>query len=193
MRLLEAHGIAMAGFDRVVHEITEEQWSHPTPCTEWTVQDLLNHLVSEQLWAPWLLRKYTLAEVGDRFDGWLLGDDPVTAWEQAAAVARSAFTAAGALHGKVHVTGGEIEAESYGWQMTTDLTVHGWDLAMAIGTDDPVDQNVARALLAELEPQVDDWQGAGIFDPPVPVDEDAPAGTRLVALLGRNPRHPLGP
>lgn len=191
MRLLEAHGIAMAGFDGVVHEIHEDQWPHPTPCSEWSVQDVLNHMVSEQLWAPWLLRKYTLAEVGDRFDGWLLGDDPMTAWEQAAAVARAAWIAPGALEGEVYVTSGQIPAETYGWQMTTDLAVHAWDLAAAIGAENPIDDDVARALLAELEPQVGDWQDAGIFAPPVPVAEDAPPATRLVALLGRDPDHPV--
>lgn len=191
MRLLEAHGIAMAGFDRVVNEITEEHLTLPTPCTEWTVQDLLNHIVSEQLWAPWLLRKYTLEEVGDRFDGWLLGDDPVKAWDQAAAVARAAWVAPGALDGDVYVTGGQIPADTYGWQMTTDLTVHGWDLAVAIGADDPIDPDVAKALLGELEPQMDELQGAGVFAPPVPVSENAPAAARLVALLGRDPDHPI--
>ncbi|SHG68049.1 TIGR03086 family metal-binding protein [Streptoalloteichus hindustanus] len=187
MDLLNAYDRALAGFGRRVHRVRADQWNAATPCAEWTVRDLVNHLTSEQLWAPWLLRGATLDEVGDRFDGDQLGDDPPRRWDRAAGVAREGFHRQGALDGTVHTSGGVLPARDYGWQMTTDLTVHGWDLARGIGDDDTLDEELVEAVYAAVRPQVDSWQGIGIFDPPVPVPDSAPTQDRLVALLGRRP------
>ncbi|MPY81751.1 MAG: TIGR03086 family protein [Actinophytocola sp.] len=187
MDLVEAHGDAMDRFDGLVRRIGDDQWDAPTPCTEWSVRDLLNHLVSEQLWAPWLLDGATMDEVGDRFDGNVLGPDPVTAWADSSAAARTAFRKPGALDGDVHVSVGMIDAVEYGWQMTTDLAVHGWDLAKAIGAPQPITDELAHELTSRIEPQLDAMQGFGIFDPPVSVGDDATAADRLVAMLGRDP------
>ncbi|WP_034267990.1 TIGR03086 family metal-binding protein [Haloechinothrix halophila] len=186
MDLLDAHGYSMDRFDRLVRRIGD-RWDAPTPCTEWSVRDLLNHLVSEQLWAPWLLDGATLDDVGDRFDGNVLGIDPVTAWADSSAAARAAFRKPGALDGDVYVSVGMIDAVEYGWQMTTDLAVHGWDLAMAIGEPQPITDELANELIARFEPYVDALQGHGIFEPPVRVGDDAAPADRLVALLGRDP------
>ena len=59
-----------------VERIAAGQWDLPTPCTEWNVRDLLRHLVSGTSWVGPLVEGCTIAEVGDRFDGDLLGDDP---------------------------------------------------------------------------------------------------------------------
>lgn len=188
MDLLDAHGRAMRGFDRVVLQVGPQQWQNRTPCTEWDVRDLLNHLVAEQLWVPHLLAGRTLAEVGDRFDDDVLGSDPVGAWSESATAARSAWTSPGARKREVHVTGGVIGAEEYGWQMTLDLAVHGWDLATAIGAPDPIEPDLARRLLDHVTPEIEQWQSAGIFAPPVEVAADAGPSARLVGLLGRDPR-----
>ncbi|MER5394302.1 TIGR03086 family metal-binding protein [Saccharopolyspora sp. NPDC002686] len=185
MQLLAAHRTAMAEFDARVQRIEAEQWDNPTPCSEWNVRDLLNHLVGEQLWAPWLLDGATLDEVGDRFDGDVLGNDPIKAWTRAADAARRAWDAPGATSGEVHVTGGVIPAEDYGWQMTADLAVHAWDLARGIGADEQLNPELVADLYTVLAPQVSAWQDLGIFAPPRDVPLGADQQTRLLALLGR--------
>jgi uncharacterized protein (TIGR03086 family) len=185
MQLLDAHRRAMTEFDRRVRRVRDDQWDAPTPCREWMVRDLLNHLVAEQLWAPWLLDGATLDEVGDRYDGDVLGTDPVAAWAAASARARRAWAKPGATTGEVNVTGGVIPAEHYGWQMTLDLAVHAWDLARGIGADDRLDSELVEAVHTVFAPQVPAWQDLGIFDPPLPVPDDADPQTRLLALLGR--------
>ena len=185
MDLIDAHGLAMAEFDRRVHQIRDDQWDDPTPCTEWSVRDLLRHLVSEQLWAPPLLAGATLAEVGDRFDGDVLGDDPVVAWERSAEAARAAWTVPGVTQRRVHLSYGHRPVTEYGWQMVTDLAVHGWDLARGIGADDQIDPDLARAVLTEIGPHAAQWRATGIFGELVPVPDDADPQTRLLAVLGR--------
>lgn len=187
MDLLDAFDTAWGEFDRRVHRVGEGQWAEGTPCADWTVRDLVNHLVSEHLWAPWLLRGAALREVGDRFDGDVLGDDAVGAWERAAAESHAAFHRPGALDGQVHTSGGPSPTAEYGWQMTTDLTVHAWDLARGIGADEQLDPELAEVIHTVFEPQVESMQGIGIFDPPQPVSANADVQSRLLALLGRRP------
>jgi uncharacterized protein (TIGR03086 family) len=87
----------------------------------------------------------------------------------------------------VHLSYGDERAEEYGWQMTTDLAVHGWDLATALGADAGIPDELATALLGYVEPQLAQWSGSSVFAEPVEVPDDAPAPTRLIALLGRQP------
>jgi uncharacterized protein (TIGR03086 family) len=186
--LLEAHGHALRAFGGAVHAAGEADWGHRTPCTEWTVRDLVNHLVAEQLWAPSLLAGATLDDVGDRFDGDVLGDEPVSAWDSAAEAAREAFLDDGVLERAVHVSTGLLPAREYGWQMTIDAAMHAWDLATALDLPCPVTEDLAERLLDVVRPWVDEWQGLGIFAPPVPIPRDAGPAARLVGLLGRAPR-----
>ncbi|ONI87476.1 TIGR03086 family protein [Actinosynnema sp. ALI-1.44] len=187
MELLDAHGSALSGFDWLVKAIGPDDWARATPCPGWTVRDLLGHLVAEQLWVPPLLDGAGIDEVGERFDGDVLGDDPVGAWTRASADAREAWLRPGALDREVHLSYGLVPAAEFGWQMTLDLAVHGWDLAEGIGETSPLHDELAEALLAVFSPQVWRWQGTGIFAPPVPVSVDAGAPARLLGLVGRHP------
>ena len=58
--------------------VGEDQWGAPTPCADWDVRELVNHVAGEDLWTAPLLEGSTIEEVGDRFDGDLLGDDPIS-------------------------------------------------------------------------------------------------------------------
>lgn len=188
MEPLEQHARAMEEFDRRVRLVGDDQWRLPTPCTEWDVRDLVNHLVVEQLWAPHLLSGATLEEVGDRFEGDQLGADPVARWEESSRAARAAFTAPGALDGDVHTTMGEIPALEYTRQMTIDLAIHAWDLARAVGADERLDEPLVESLYEVWEPRAEMLAGTGVFAPPVEVPADAATQTRLLGILGRDGR-----
>lgn len=176
---------AMGEFDRRVRSVPSDHWGHATPCAAWDVRALVNHVVTEQLWAPLLLDGATIDDVGDRFEGDQLGADPVAAWASAAAAARAAFGAPGALRRSVELSYGSRPAQGYCQEMTLDLTVHTWDLARAIGADERLDEALLREVLIFIEPQVEQLAGTRLFAPPVAVDADADAQTRLLALLGR--------
>src|SRR6202051_4679497 len=68
---------ASKGFVERARQIGEQQWSAATPCTEWNVRLLVNHVAGEYLWVPEMLSGRTIAEVGDRLDGDVLGADPL--------------------------------------------------------------------------------------------------------------------
>ncbi|WP_153451445.1 TIGR03086 family metal-binding protein [Streptomyces smaragdinus] len=183
---LRRHAEALDFFTQRVHAVRPDQWDAATPCTEWSVRQLVNHLTVEQLWVPPIVTDgATPAEVGDRFDGDLLGDDPVAAWDRAAAGALAAFSAAGALQREVHLSFGDVTGEAYCAQMTTDAAVHGWDLARAIGADERMPGELAEFSLRETTPYAADLAASGMFAPAVPTAPDADAQTRLLGLLGR--------
>lgn len=177
--------VAMGEFDRRVLAIRPDQWHDATPCAEWDVRALVNHLVIEQLWAPLLLDGATVDDVGDRFEGDQLGADPVAAWASAAAAAREAFATPGALRRSVELSYGRRPAQGYCQEMTLDLTVHAWDLARATRADEQLNEALVRDVLAFIEPQVEQLAGTSLFAPPLVVDTDADAQTRLLAMLGR--------
>jgi uncharacterized protein (TIGR03086 family) len=175
---------ALADFAAKVDAIRPDQWSLPTPCTEWDVRALVNHLTYEQSWAVPLLAGRSLAEVGDRYDGDLLGADPVGSWTAAAAASAAAFNAPGALARTVQLSYGDTPASSYCGEMTLDLAVHGWDLARAIGADETMDPEIVTLCTVHLEPIVDQWQGAGIFADRIDQPGTDPQ-TRLLGMTGR--------
>lgn len=176
---------AVHGFDERVHATRDDQWDAPTPCTDWSVRDLVNHLVVEQLWVPETMAGKTMEEVGDRFDGDQLGDDPVGAWERASAASLAAVAEPGALERTVHLSRGEAPGGDYIAEMTTDATAHTWDLARGIGADDRLDPDLVAFSILLLLPMKDELSKSGMFAEPVDVPEDADPQTKLLAMIGR--------
>jgi uncharacterized protein (TIGR03086 family) len=183
--LVKLHEVAADGFDRHVDAIRDDQWSGPTPCTDWDVRTLVNHLVYEAKWAPDLFHGKTVAEVGDRYEGDLVGDDPVGAWKSGNAEARAAINEPGALDRIVHLSFGDVPGSEYLSQLVTDLAIHGWDLARAIGDDETIDPQLVEWLLPYAQEHADEISGSGMFAPPIEVGADADPQTRLLALMGR--------
>jgi uncharacterized protein (TIGR03086 family) len=164
-----------------------DRWHDPTPDSEWDVRALVNHVISEDLWAPPLLHGMTVAEVGDRFDGDQLGDDPGSAWASAASASVAAVEEEGALDRTVHVSFGDISGREYVSQMVCDHLIHGWDLARAIGADERLDPELVDFAYDFLAPQVDGWRSAGVFGPQVDLSAGAGRQEELLALTGRRP------
>ncbi|GAA2831570.1 TIGR03086 family metal-binding protein [Kitasatospora sp. CM 4170] len=178
---------ALHEFGERVRLIAPDQWDAPTPCVDWSVRDLVNHLTSEQLWVPELLMGSTISEVGSRFDGDVLGSDPVGAWTAAAEAARTAFEVPGASELTVHLSFADVSGQYYLDQLTADAVVHTWDLAEGIGNRTRLPAGLVEYALGEYA-GYGDLSGSGLFDPPVPVPEDAGPQTRLLALTGRRDR-----
>lgn len=162
------------------------QWDRPTPCDRWSVRDLLNHLTAEHLWVPHLLRGETLAEVGSRYDGDVLGEDPSGTWRRAISASVMAWGQADA-DGTVHTSMGQIPIRDYAAQMLVDLTVHAWDLARAVGVRPHLVAEAVETCLAYEKPRVDGGEVPGIFAAPVATESESRVD-QLVALLGRDPR-----
>jgi uncharacterized protein (TIGR03086 family) len=182
--LKELHQRALERFGQHVRAIRDDQWHGPTPCTDWDVRVLVNHLVSENRWMPPLLEGKTIADVGTSLDGDLLGDDPKVAWDLSEKEAGEAV--AGADLGRiVHVSYGNIPAKSYVNEVMTDLAIHGWDLARAIGADETIDPEIVDLLYDRLKPREEQLKASGMFGPKVEPPPGADKQTQLLAVFGR--------
>jgi len=177
---------AADGFGRHVHSVGEEHWHDPTPDTEWDVRMLVNHVTVEQLWVPPLVDGSSVDDIGSRFDGDQLGDDPIAAWDAAARASLAAFGASGTLEGTVALSSGEKMTAEYCWEMTTDALIHSWDLARALGADETLDAELADLVYERTAPIAEHLHETGLFAPPVPVPADAPLQTKLLAIFGRS-------
>ncbi|MCX4545566.1 TIGR03086 family metal-binding protein [Streptomyces sp. NBC_01565] len=177
-------GAAAAQAVPVVRAVREEQLGDPTPCADYDVRELVDHLYDVMLNFARLARKEPssfqkdpdhlkgLADWRERFTEET--DRVVAAWGEP-----------GAEEG---TTGGMRQpARVVGTIMLLDMTVHAWDLARATGqefTPDPAGVEVLSGVIDELAPAA---REAGIFEEP----KQAPAGASrfetLLATTGRDP------
>ena len=186
MDIREAHRVACSGFEARVREVAPDDWNAPTPCEDWDVKTLVNHVVYGNLWVAPLVEGQTIEEIGDRFEGDVLGDDPVAAWTSSAAGAQSAIDAEGAMERTVHLSFGDFPGEQYIYQRLLDVLVHTWDLARAIKGDERLDPGAVELLHAWAEPLGEMLRGSGAFaSEPVEVPPSSDLQTQLLALLGR--------
>jgi uncharacterized protein (TIGR03086 family) len=168
-----------------VHGIGES-WDSPTPLPGWNVRDLVNHLVSEQRWAPELFAGATITEIGHRFDGDLLGDDPMTTADRATAAALAAVQADGAVEGIVHLSFGEHPAREYTMQLAADHLIHTWDLARAIGASETLDADAVDAVADWFTGDTEAlYRQMGATGPRIPVKPGAPPQQLLLSRFGR--------
>jgi uncharacterized protein (TIGR03086 family) len=178
---------ALDGFGGRLAQVGPDHWASPTPCADWDVRTLANHVVAEVLWVPPLLEGKTIAGVGDRFDGDVLGDDPMATW---AAAVRDALASAGdprAQDRTVHLSFGDFPGSEYLGQVTSDLAIHSWDLARALGADDRLGGELFEFVDTFLGPQLSAWRSAGAFGPAARVGPDAGPQERFLAETGRSP------
>jgi uncharacterized protein (TIGR03086 family) len=182
----ELYRRASAEFTARVHRVGD-RWDAPTPCAEWDVRELVRHLVEEERWAPPLLAGATIADVGDRFAGDLLGADPVAAVDDAASDAVGAVEAPDALTRTVHLSFGDFPGREYVMQLAADHLVHAWDLGEALGDDaalDPEAVATVREWFGSVEPL---YRQAGVIGPRAALPDGAGPQDELLAMFGRSP------
>ncbi|GAA2907300.1 TIGR03086 family metal-binding protein [Streptosporangium fragile] len=181
----EAYRRALEDFGALVHRIGPEQWGNPTPCVDWDVRALVNHVVRENLGAPELLAGRTATEIGDLFEGDLLDDDPIKAFDTSAVAAMHAVSGDGALTCVTHLSFGDVPGREYIAELFADALVHTWDLARAIGADERLDPELVEACTAWFAESENGYRPAEA----VGAHQEVPSGTdpqtRLLAFWGR--------
>ncbi len=141
---LEAHSTAQETFARVLAGVASDQYGLRTPCEEWTVRDLLDHVVGGNNRTA---AGHPGTAVGDpELDGLVEGADPVELFRASAARAQSTFGAAGGLDRTYELPFGSLPGSVVIGMRTTDLLVHAWDLAAATGQDTDLEPELARRV-----------------------------------------------
>jgi uncharacterized protein (TIGR03086 family) len=162
-------------------------WSAPTPCTDWNVRALVNHVVGEDRWTKPLVDGMTIAEVGDALDGDLLGEDPKSSAMAAADEALTAVAERLPAGGKVHLSYGEEDIEEYISQLVADHLIHGWDLAAATGQKRDLDPELVSDVAAWFRNREELYRSSGaIAARPESSGAGSPHADLLIAF-GRKP------
>jgi uncharacterized protein (TIGR03086 family) len=104
MDVVVQHRRAVDGWIARVADVSADQWDLPTPCADWNVRALVNHVVGESLWTAPLLEGRRIDQVGDQFDGDVVGDDPAGAASRAAGQALEVAETVVPRGGKVHLS-----------------------------------------------------------------------------------------
>jgi uncharacterized protein (TIGR03086 family) len=162
-------------------------WDAPTPDDEWSIRDLVRHVVEEQQWVPHLLAGRTIAQARKHLDP--LGDDLRAEWRLYSLAASAAWDAADP-DALVSLSFDTVPVTEYLREQTSDVTIHSWDLARAVGTDETLDAELVSAVWTVFEPQQDTLAASGLYASPVALPDDAPLQSRLLALTGRDDRRP---
>jgi uncharacterized protein (TIGR03086 family) len=186
--LTDVHRQALDATGEIFSNIGPDQWGASTPCDDWDVTALSNHLVAGNLWAAELAAGKSIEEVGDALDGDQLGSDPGGAYRRSAAAAAAAFEAPGALEAPCAVSYGPVPGSVYAGHRIVDVLIHGWDLAAATGQNTTLDPRLVSACIDIVEPQLEGLQASGAFADSGPPPADADPQTRLLMWLGRSPR-----
>jgi uncharacterized protein (TIGR03086 family) len=175
---------------RVVGNIEPDQLDNPSPCTEWTVRDVLNHITGGATMFGLCVRDGDVPDetLGALMTGDNLGTDYKGAWTRAADDAEASFAIPGAMDRIVKLPFGEMPAGMALNIAIFDVTTHAWDLAKATGQSTELDPEVAGIAYQVAQTMLsDDLRAAGMFGQPVAVSEDAPMADRLAGLAGRTP------
>jgi uncharacterized protein (TIGR03086 family) len=177
-------GKALTEMGRLVAGVRDDQWTAPTPCTEWDVRDLVGHVVAGNLWVGELLGGGPPPAA--RQDGALLGEDPLATYRQAADAVLGAASQPGALERPLTLPIGEVPGVVAVYLRLADVLAHGWDLARATGQQTAFPDDVVEEGLRFSQENLPKLPRERLpFAPPQPVPDGAPAIDRLAGLLGR--------
>jgi uncharacterized protein (TIGR03086 family) len=187
MNLHEEMTEAAGAAARTVANVRAAQLGDPTPCTEWDVRTLLNHLI---LWTSYsaecrargesvseeLMAKDFAAEPGFAAAYRAQLDRALDAWADPAAWERD-----------LNVMGSATPAADVAALLLAEMVLHGWDLAVATGQSYAVGDKAAAAALTAVEANAELFRQYKGFAEPVSVPAAAPVLDRVLALSGRDP------
>jgi len=171
----------------VIEAITPDQAGLPTPCADWTVRDLVQHVVAQDL------RNFIIAARGEAAD-WRaraadLGEDWSQEFRSGAARLLDTWRAADLDRPVESPGGGQAQLGARADHQITELAVHGWDLVKATGQTADLDPAVAEHALAWARQMLrPEFRGPDkAFGVEVIVPDDAPSYDRLAGWFGGNP------
>jgi uncharacterized protein (TIGR03086 family) len=169
---------------KTITDADARQLALPTPCAQWDVRAALDHLIG----TTWM---FTFANqdqaVGEDAVG-IGDDDPRCALSNAAEANVASWRAPGAFNGVRTFPFGAFPADAAAMMNLSEVVVHTWDIATALGADATIDPIVAEMVFEFYRPMsLDPYRAHGAFGSEVVVRSDAPPADRLLALLGRRP------
>ncbi|MCE7009819.1 TIGR03086 family metal-binding protein [Kibdelosporangium philippinense] len=154
----------------VLVRVTDSQFTNPTPCSEYTVADLIAHV----------------DEVATGFGAMAGGEVSSGVVERVLALGK-AWDSPSAWQGSSVAAGLELPTSVWGKIALTEIVVHGWDLAKATGQPFDLPEDTLRACYEHVVVFVPEAPIPSLWGPRVFVGSDAPLLEQIVAITGRAP------
>lgn len=184
MEAIELYHRSADGWRTRLEAVPASMWNAPTPCDDWTVRDLVNHVSYEQRWIPPLLAGATVEEVGDRFEGDLLGSHPKVVALDVVQKAQAAVPSTITPGTVVHSASGDVPTDEYLRQHAADYLVHSWDLAAGAGLDRGLDPELVAAVATWFVPYEEQYRKMGLTAVRPSKEAETPQG-QLLGAFGR--------
>ena len=171
--------------------VTPPMLSLPTPCAEWDLEALLDHVSDSADALDQAIAAGCAGLTPPPGDG-RPGPDPVWSLRRQTARLLATCAAADPARRLVAIGDRELTTNMVALAGAMEITVHGWDISVACGPSQPVPPGLAAVLLPLAPLLITPATRPGLFADPVPVPAQASLGDQLVAFLGRQPRAPSG-
>ena len=178
---------AHAYLAEVVAGVPESAWGAPTPCSEWTVRQVLNHARIDQ-------QAYGLAITGGRPDSDpfqpadALDGDPAAELDKVLRAVADAYAGLPADAEQAPTPLGPMPVPLAAAAAAMDAAVHAWDIAVATGQDRPLTGELAEGIRPAADRLVDHLRDAyQVFAPARELAPDYDSAEALLAFLGRDP------
>lgn len=175
---------AIATTRAVLAGVSKDQLGAATPCAQWKVSDLINHIVGAQSFFAAGAKGEPLAAGETDFTA----GDFVAAFDDGAKQCVAAFSADGVMDKMLTLPFGQMPGSAFMGLAATDTFTHGWDLAKATGQSTDLDPELAAQLLSGARMAIQ----PGFRNPegnPFGPEQAAPGGActadQLAAFLGR--------
>jgi uncharacterized protein (TIGR03086 family) len=180
MDLIDALDRTFAQARDVVAGVRPDQYDDETPCREWTVRELLEHMIG-------VVDGLGAAASGRTPQPFSLGADPAAQLDAAATSAMAGWRTPGVLDRIVDAGPGPMPGHALASINLLDTATHTWDLATATGQPAALPDDLATAALEASHAIVNAELRPGRFGPAVPAPAGATPTQMLVAFLGRTP------
>ncbi len=182
-RCLAAFSDALELAHGLVATITDDDWQRPTPCADWNVRALVNHMVGSARMVTWGLLGRT---IGPDFYGNHLGPDPIASYREAIDEVVGIYRADPTLLGRMLDLGwGVLPGDELAIMFAGDHLVHAWDVARSLGLPTDFDHELVARVRVFGDPYADRFRSPGMFDPAVEPPADATPMDLFAHFVGR--------
>jgi uncharacterized protein (TIGR03086 family) len=181
--------VADAALKSVIDQIRPEQLDLAAPGA-WsrsanpTVRDILAAHARDEAWVADVVAGRTMEEVGTRYDGDLLGADPIANYDRINEQTTAALAGELDLSQTAHLSYGDFPLATFFEHTSFYRAFQSWDIAKFLGIPYSMPTELVDALWIVLEPQFEELRAIHVFGPEVAVPEGSDSETRLLGKAG---------
>jgi len=168
---------------KIVHGVQMDQLSQQTPCSEFDVKLLLNHMIGGLA----MLREAAAGGKPAMPEGDQFGDAPGKTYDERAAKLIDVLKQPGTIEKTWSMPFGEMPGQMMAGIAFVEHITHGWDLAKATGQDTTIPEGLRSEALTVVEPVDAMWRMPGVLGPKVDAPEGASDSDKFAAFMGRQP------